>query len=87
MARGYYSDGPSDGGSIPATCLGRGKSVDGFRDHFLRCIRLNFFRRHNALQDCLAVLRQETGQGVAREVALPGCPEGDLRPADLLLCK
>ena len=66
-------------------CPGCGKSVDPFGDHLLRCIRLNFSRRHNALQDCLAVLLQEAGQGVAREVPLPDCPEGDLRPADLLL--
>ena len=51
----------------------------------LRRIRLNFSRRHNALQDCLAVLLQEAGQGVAIEVPLPECPEGGLRPADLLL--
>ena len=66
-------------------CPGCGKTVDTFGDHLLRCIRLNFSRRHNSLQDCLAVLLQETGQGVAREVSLPDCPEGDLRPADLLL--
>ena len=69
----------------PTSCPGCGKTVDAFGDHLLRCIRLNFSRRHNALQDCLAVLLQEAGQGVAREVQLPDCPEGNLRPADLLL--
>ena len=71
--------------TTPAICPGCGKPVDQFGDHLLRCIRLNFSRRHNALQECLAVLLQEAGQGVAREVPLPDCPEGDLRPADLLL--
>ena len=69
----------------PELCPGCGKTVDAFGDHLLRCIRLNFSRRHNALQECLAVLLQEAGQGVAREVSLPDCPEGDLRPADLML--
>ena len=69
----------------PTLCPGCGKTVDEYGDHLLRCIRLNFSRRHNALQDCLAVLLQDSGQGVAREVPLPDCPEGDLRPADLLL--
>ena len=66
-------------------CPGCGKSVGPLGDHLLRCIRLNFAKRHNAVQDCLAVLLQETGQGVTREVSLPDCPEGDLRPADLLI--
>ena len=70
---------------IPTLCSGCGKTVDGFGDLLLRCIRLNFSRRQNALQDCLALLLQETGQGEAREVPLPDCPEGDLLPADLPL--
>ena len=74
---------PTEGS--PTLCPGCGKTVDVFGDHLLRCIRLNFSRRHNALQDCLSVLLQETGQGVGREVPLPDCPEGGLRPADLLL--
>ena len=66
-------------------CPGCGLQVGPLGDHLLRCIRLNFAKRHNAVQDCLAVLLLETGQGVTREVRLPECPEGDLRPADLLI--
>ena len=37
------------------------------------------------MQDALVDLCTTSGQGCAREVPLPDCPDGELRPADLLL--
>ena len=49
------------------------------------CKRNNFLNRHTAVQEGLACLMQEAGQGFSKEVAVPDCPDGQLRPADLLI--
>ena len=67
------------------TCPGCCAAVDVFGDHLLCCPRNNFSRRHNAVQESLACLLTEAGQPFSREVVIPDCPEGQLRPADLLL--
>jgi hypothetical protein len=67
------------------TCPGCGKASDVFGDHLLCCARNNYTKRHQAVQDSLFELCTSSGQGCAREVALPDCPDGELRPADLLL--
>ena len=37
------------------------------------------------MQEGLAVLLTESGQPLTKEVAIPGCPDGPLRSADILL--
>ena len=66
-------------------CPGCGSTVDLYGDHLLCCRRNNFIHRHTALQEGLAVLLTESGQSFTKEVAIPNCPDGQLRPADLLL--
>lgn len=66
-------------------CPGCGMTVDVFGDHLLCCKRNNFLHRHTALQEGLAVLLTESGQSFTKEVAIPHCPDGQLRPADILL--
>ena len=56
-----------------------------FGDHLLCCKRNNFIHRHAAVQEGLAVLLAESGQAFTKEVPIPGCPDGQLRPADILL--
>ena len=71
-----------------ASCPGCTAKVDVFGDHLLCCARINFQARHAAIQEGLANLLAEAGQGVAREVPLPvpvDSPHARLRPADLLL--
>ena len=71
-----------------ASCPGCTAKVDAFGDHLLCCARINFQARHAAMQEGLANLLAEAGQGVAREVPLPvpaDSPHARLRPADLLL--
>ena len=67
------------------TCPGCGKPSDVYGDHLLCCARNNYTRRHQAVQDALVELCTTSGQGCIREAALPDCPDGELRPADLLL--
>jgi hypothetical protein len=59
--------------------------VDQFGDHLVCCARNNFTHRHAAVQEALAAILTNSGQGFEREVVVPGQPEGDPRPADLLL--
>ena len=49
------------------------------------CKRNNFLHRHTAVQEGLAALMQEAGQPFSKEVVIPNCPDGQLRPADLLI--
>ena len=60
-------------------------TVDIFGDHLLCCKRNNFLHRHTALQEGLAVLLAESGQSFTKEVTIPQCPDGQLRPADILI--
>ena len=73
---------PDPGGTI--RCPGCQASVDEFGDHLLCCPRNNFITRHMAVQDTLASLLQEGGQGVTKEVRIPHAGNA-LRPADLLV--
>jgi len=66
-------------------CPGCLRPVDPFGDHLVCCARNNYTHRHAAVQEALANILVGSGQGFEREVAIPGQPEGDLRPADLLL--
>ena len=65
-----------------ATCPGCSAPVDIWRDHLLLCPRINYAKRHNAVQEALACVLDDSGQGYSREVALP---QAGLRPADLML--
>jgi hypothetical protein len=67
------------------TCPGCGRPCDLFGDHLLCCARNNFSRRHNAVQEAIANLLQASGQGFTAEVKIPECPDGELRPAYILL--
>ena len=67
------------------TCPGCGQPSDTFGDHLLCCARNNYSKRHRAVQDALADVCTTSGQGFTREVTLPDSPDGELRPADLLL--
>jgi len=67
------------------TCPGCGRIADIFGDHLLCCARNNFTKRHQAVQDALAEICSTSGQGFTREVQIPDSPDGELRPADLLL--
>ena len=67
------------------TCPGCGRACDLFGDHLLCCARNNFSRRHNAVQEAVANLLQASGQGFTCEAKIPDCPDGELRPADILL--
>ena len=51
----------------------------------LCCARKNFSNRHNAVQEALSELLTSSGQGHTREAQIPSCPDGELRPADILL--
>ena len=73
---------PDPGGTI--RCPGCQVSVDEFGDHLLCCPRNNFITRHMAVQDTLASLLQEGGQGATKEVRIPHAGNA-LRPADLLV--
>ena len=63
-------------------CLGQ---VDCFGDHLLCCHRNNYTRRHQAVQGAIVSVVSDAAQPHAREVPIPDCPEGQLRPADILL--
>ena len=65
-------------------CPGCQAQVDVFGDHLLCCLRNNYSRRHNAVQEAIASVAQEAGQPFSREEVIPGCPDSQLRPADLL---
>ena len=54
-------------------------------DYLLCCVRNNFSNRHNAVQEALCELLTSSGQGHTREVQIPSSPDGELRPADILL--
>ena len=66
-------------------CPGCNAAVDVFGDHLLCCKRNNFLDRHTALQEDLVVILTEAGQPFTKEVVIPHCPDGQLRPADILL--
>ena len=66
-------------------CPGCGNSLDVFGDHLLCCQRINFTKRHSAVQEALAYVLSESGQGFSREVVVPEQGDRQLRPADLLL--
>jgi hypothetical protein len=66
-------------------CPGCTKEVDVFGDHLLCCARNNFALRHNAVQEAIANILTLSGQPFAKEVQLPDAPDGELRPADILL--
>ena len=66
-------------------CPGCSQAVDVIGDHLVCCRRINFSRRHNAVQETLGGILQEAGQGWAKEVALPDPLDVNLRPADLLI--
>ena len=65
-------------------CPGCQMAMDTFGDHLLCCRRNNFVVRHMAVQDTLAQLLQEAGQGVTKEVPIPSAGSA-MRPADLLI--
>ena len=67
------------------TCPGCGRPCDLFGDRLLYCARNNFSRKHNAVQEVIANLLQASGQGFTTEAKVPDCPDGELRPADILL--
>ena len=67
------------------TCVGCQSELDSQGNHLLCCPRINYATRHNAVQEALASILQTTGQGFSKEVPIPNCPDGQLRPADLLL--
>ena len=69
----------------PQHCTGCNSLMDATGDHLLCCPRINFGARHLAVQEAIASLLQHTSQPFAREVQIPECPDGQLRPADLLL--
>ena len=52
-------------------CPGCQAEVDVHGDHLLCCPRNNFVTRQMAVQDTLAGLLQEGGQGVTKEVRIP----------------
>ena len=57
-----------------------------FGDHLVCCPRINFSRRHNAVQEVLADMVRMSGVSCEREAPLPEAAEaGSIRPADLLL--
>ena len=58
-------------------------AVDPHGDHLLLCPRINFTKRHAAVQEALAGILITAGQGFAQEVSLPNTT--NLRPADILL--
>ena len=64
---------------------GWGRLSDQFGDHLLCCVRNNFSKRHNAVQDALCDLLTASGQGHAREIKIPNAADQELRPADILL--
>ena len=66
-------------------CPGCAATVDVWGDHLMCCNRSNFTHRHTALQEVVATLLCEAGQSFTKEVAIPHCPDGQLRPADLLI--
>ena len=66
-------------------CGGCQQLADRFGDHLLCCRRNNFNNRHAAVQESLANVLTESGQGFAREVRIPDVPDSQCRPADLLL--
>ena len=72
--------GPEDERTCPGCC----RPCDLFGDLLLCCERNNFSRRHNAVQEAIANLLQASGQGFTTEVKIPDCPDGELRPADIL---
>ena len=67
------------------SCPGCGAQVDKWGDHLMCCKRNNFLQRHTALQEGVAVLLTEAGQPFTKEAPIPDCPDGQLRPADILL--
>lgn len=66
-------------------CPGCMAAVDVFGDHLLCCVRNNFQRRHDAVQQALANTLSSAGIPHAVEVVVPGTAPEALRPADLLL--
>ena len=68
-------------------CPGCEAPVDIYGDHLLSCPRNNFSRRHNAVQEALASILTQCGQGFRKEARLPDSKDTDdhSRPGDLLL--
>ena len=66
-------------------CPGCASTVDAWGDHLMCCKRNNFTHRHTALQEGVAILLGEAGQSFTKEVAIPNSPDGQLRPADILI--
>ena len=66
-------------------CPGCSSQVDIWGDHLMCCKRNNFLHRHTALQEGVANLLAEAGQSFTKEVPIPDCPDGQLRPADILI--
>jgi hypothetical protein len=56
-----------------------------FGNHLLCCPRVSWQNRHSAVQEAVAGLLEEAGQGFTKEVVVPGQEGTQLRPADLLL--
>ena len=70
----------------PLSCPGCGAEADRFGDHVLCCRENNYHRRHDAVVEALNNALIISGQGVQKEVRVPGTEEDpNLRPADLLL--
>ena len=66
-------------------CTGCQQVTDRYGDHLLCCKRNNYSNRHSAVQEALATVLTESGQGHSREVRIPDVPDSQCRPADLLL--
>ena len=66
-------------------CPGCTAAVGEHGDHLVCCVRNNYSRRHNAVQEALGGLLQEAGQGWGKEVPLPDPLDAAIRPADMLI--
>jgi hypothetical protein len=75
----------ADAQGVTVLCPGCGTQVDAHGDHLLCCPRNNFTHRHTAVQDGLVSILNDASQPYSREVVIPNCPLGHLRPADVLL--
>ena len=76
-------EAPSSGASVK--CVGCDGDVDIFGDHLLCCRRNNFQKRHTAVQEAIANMLTDCGQGFSLEVPVPNATDASLRPADILL--
>ena len=76
-------EAPTSGASV--RCVGCDGDVDIFGDHLLCCRRNNFQKRHTAVQEAIANMLTDCGQGFSLEVPVPNTTDASLRPADILL--